>query len=131
MFFERLHQPIRQVVAVAFHQIGHHDLVTLLQPVFLSFGQRAHQKISRAIKALNRQATFSGATAAGCEVVKQQFFAQNRVDGLGNSGALSRAQSLVVTEKTLHSRVRRIVKFKGEPDELRTGVKQGFRMHKL
>ena len=43
----------------------------------------------------------------------------------------SGAQAAVVTEETRDDGVRRVVKFKDEPDQFGTGVKQGFWMHSL
>ena len=126
---QRLHQPLRQVVAVALHQVFHLDLVALVQPVFLVVGQRTFEEITRAVKAQNRQAALFGAAARGCKVVEQQLLAQDGVNGFGQCGAFARAQTLVVAEKTRHNRIGGVFELEGEPDEFGTGVKQGFRMH--
>ena len=126
---QRLHQPLRQVVAVALHQVFHLDLVALVQPIFLVIGQRAFEEITRAVKPQNRQPALFGAAARRGEVVKQQFLAQDGVNGFGQCGALARAQTLVVAEKTRHHGVGGMFELEGEPDEFGTGVKQGFRMH--
>ena len=44
---------------------------------------------------------------------------------------LARAKAAVVAEKTRDNGVRRVVKFKREPDQLGTSVQQYFGVHKL
>jgi hypothetical protein len=73
LVLERLHQPLGQVVAVALHQVGHLDAVTLVQPVLFLVGQGAAQEVTRAVKAQDRQAALLGAAAGRGQVVEQQL----------------------------------------------------------
>ena len=75
LVFQGLHQPFRQVMPVALHQIVRFDFFAGVQPVFFLVCQRAAQKVARPVKAQNRQAPLFGAAARGREVVKQEFFA--------------------------------------------------------
>ena len=111
------------------HQVGHRDLVALVEPVFFLVAQGAFEEIARAMKAQNRQAPLLGAAAAGREVVKQQLFAQHVVDRLGQGGALARTQAPVVAVKPRDDGVGGVIEFEAEPDQFGAGVQQGFRMH--
>jgi len=131
LVFERLHQPVRQVVPMAFHQVCGLYLFALVEPIDLLLGQGAAQKITRAIKAQNRQTALFRATARGSEVVKQQLLAQHVVRRLGHGGAFTRTKTTVITEKPRHDGISGMVKFKGQTHQFGTGVKQGFWMHSL
>ena len=86
---QRLHQPLRQVVAVPLHQILRVDLLAGVQPIFFLVGERTAQKIAWAIKTQYRQTPLFGTTARRCQMVEQQFFAQHRVRGLCQGGPLA------------------------------------------
>ena len=122
LVFERLHQPLRQIVAVTFHQIRDIDFFALVKPVFFLVGQRAAQKIARTIKPQNRQSPLFGAAAGRCEMIKQQFFAQNSIDRAGQGGALARPQTPVIAEKLRHDGVGGMVEFEREPNQFGTDV---------
>ena len=116
-------------MAVPLHQVGGLDAVALVKPVSFLVGQRAFEEIARAVKAQDRQAALLGTTARRRHVVKQELFAQYRVDGFGQGGPLSRAQRAVIAEVARNDRIGGVLKPQGERNELGTGVEQGFRMH--
>ena len=116
---------------MALHQIGHIHFLALVEPVFLLVRQGAAQEVTGAVKAQNGQAALFGAAARRRVVVKQLFFAQHGVHRLGQGGSLARPQAPVVAKKPRHDGVCGVVKFESESDEFRTGVEQGFWVHRL
>ena len=118
LVFERLHQPLGQVVPVALHQISGLDLLALVKPALFLVAQGAAQKITRPIKAQNRQPALLGTAARGCKVVKQQLFTQHGVHRFGQRGPLARPQTAVLAKKTRHRGVGRVVKSKGQRDKV-------------
>ena len=62
-------------------------------------------------------------------MVKQQLFAQDGVDRLGQRGTLARAQAPVVAKEPRHHCVGRMFKCEGVPVEFSSGVEKDFGMH--
>ena len=62
-------------------------------------------------------------------MIEQQLFAQNRINGIRQGGALARTKAFVVAKKSGHNRIGGMVEHEGEPDEFSAGIKQSFRMH--
>ena len=100
------------------HQISGFDLLALVEPTLFLIAQGTAQKITRPIKTQNSQPTLLGAAARWGKVVKQQFFAQHRVNRLCQCGPLAWPQTAVITEKTRHRGVSRVVKSKGQRDKV-------------
>ena len=103
---------------VTLHQISGLDLLALVEPAFFLIAQGTAQKITRPIKPQNGQPALLGATARRRKVIKQQFFAQHGVNRLRQCGPLSWPQTAVLSEKTRHRGVGRVVKPKGQRNKV-------------
>ena len=62
-------------------------------------------------------------------MLEQQLAPQHRIDGLGQGGALARAERAVLAEVARHDRVGGMVELQDLRHELGAGLQQGFGMH--
>ena len=118
---QRLDQPLRQIVAMQFHQIRRFDQIAARQPVFLRLRQRTQQKIALGGKTQNCQATLQRAAAVLGEVGVEVFFAQDTIDGFSQRGPLPGTEALLA-KIARHHHVRGMVKFENLLKKLGTTV---------
>ena len=118
---ERIDQPLRQVVAVQFHQVFGLDLAAALKPILFLLCQRAQQKVALGSKAQNGQPALQRPAAGLGQVGEQRLFAQHGVNGFGNSGAFTRAQALL-TKMPRDHHVGGMIEFENLLEKLGTTV---------
>ena len=110
-------------------KIGDRHGIALTEPILFLIGQCALEEITWASKAQDGQAALTRTTARGSEVVELELSTQYGVDGLGQGGALARAEAAVVAKVARDHGVCRMFKLEGESDQFGASLEQGFGVH--